>query len=197
MEGRPLEDDSLIERIRGGDVDAYRGLVQRHQRDGFRTAYLITRNRGDAEDAVQEAFVKAYRALDRFEAGRSFRAWLLRIVANEAHNRARASRRRSALELRSAQDRLSGGAAPSPETAVLVEEEREALVDALARLDDQDRLAITFRYFLDLSEKEMAEALSCAPGTVKSRLSRAKERLRAALAEPHVELEGGRRTVRP
>ena len=195
MEGRPLEDDKLIERVREGDVEAYRGLVERHQRDGFRVAYLITRNSADAQDAVQEAFVKAYNALDRFEPGRSFRAWLLAIAANEAHNRVRATQRRLRLELRSIQDRLSGGAAPSPETAVLAHEEKQALRRALSQLKEDDRLVITYRYFLNLSEKEMAEALNCAPGTIKSRLSRAKQRLRGVLEDPHAELRGSGRIV--
>ena len=196
MEGRPLEDEQLIEKIRAGDVDAYRGLVERYQQDGFRVAYLITKNGAEAQDAVQDAFVKAYGALDRFDPGRSFRAWLLTIAANEARNRVRAAQRRSKLELRFAQDPLSGDAAPSPERAVLATEERDALTSALSKLAEDDRTVIALRYFLELSEKEMAEVLGCAPGTVKSRLSRVKERLRGALIEtPGMAGMEGRGTV--
>ena len=131
---------------------------------------------------LRTGFVKAYRALWRFRAGADFKPWLLRIVANEARNRRRSAGRRSALALRAAQE-PSGEAAPSPEATLLGAERREQLIDALNRLGEQDREAIACRYFLDLSEAETAAALGVRPGTVKSRLSRALERLRAELGE--------------
>lgn len=161
---------------------AYEELVRGHQDLAVRTAHLIAPD-GDAEDAAQEAFVKAWAALPRFRAGSPFRPWLLRIVANEARNRRRSAVRRTGLELRVAEDRLSGDAAPSPESAVLATERKASLLAALARLRDEDREVIAARYLLDLSEAEAAEALGLPRGTVKSRLSRALERLRAALAD--------------
>ena len=95
MEGRPLEDAELVDLARDGDVPAYEELVTRYQGIAHRVAWLVTRQAGEAEDAVQEAFVKAYYALPRFRRGAPFRPWLLRIVANEAHNRVRSSRRTS------------------------------------------------------------------------------------------------------
>ena len=185
MEGRPLEDTELIELTENGDVEAFGGLIRRYQQDAFRLAYLITRNNAEAEDAAQDAFLKAYRALGSFRAGGSFRAWLLAIVANEARNRLRSSSRRTALETRSAaaSERSSPDPGPSPEGALLAEEERAALARALSRLSETDRTVIAYRYFLHLSESDMAEALGCARGTVKSRLSRALIKLRGVLAE--------------
>ena len=102
-------------------------------------------------------------------------------VANEARNRRKAANRRLHLALRAAADRPSGAAAPSPEAAALAGEQRAALLAALNALREDDRRVIAYRYFLDLSEGEMADALGCARGTVKSRLSRALGRLRPLL----------------
>ena len=182
MEGRPLEDEELAERAKARDLDAYEEIVRRYQGLLVRAAYLVTGSSDEAEDAAQEAFVKAYRAIGRFRRGAPLRPWLLRIVTNEARNRRRSSARRTGLAMRAGEDRrLSGAAAPSPETAA-VERERDArLLAAVNRLGDGERLAVAYRYFLGLSEEEMATALGCARGTVKSRLARSLGRLRAAL----------------
>jgi RNA polymerase sigma factor (sigma-70 family) len=182
VEGRPLEDAELIERARKGEVMAYEELVRRYQDVAVRAAHVIAPD-GDAEDAAQEAFVKAYAALSRFRAGSPFRPWLLRIVTNEARNRRRSAGRRTGLALRAAEDRPLGDAAPSPESAVLALETRATLVAALNRLRDDDREVIGARYFLDLSEAETADALGIPRGTVKSRLSRALGRLRAGFVD--------------
>jgi RNA polymerase sigma-70 factor (ECF subfamily) len=181
VEGRPLEDAQLIVAAREGEVMAYEELVRRYQDVAVRTAYLISPD-GDAEDAVQEAFVKAYAALGRFRLDAPFRPWLLRIVANEARNRRRSAGRRAGLALRAAEDRRPGDAAPSPESAVLARETHEVLLEAINALRDEDREIIGARYFLELSEAETADTLGLARGTVKSRLSRALGRLREQLA---------------
>jgi RNA polymerase sigma factor (sigma-70 family) len=192
-EGPPLEDAVLVERARHGDVSAYDVLVCRYQALATRAAYLILGDAAEAEDAAQEAFVKAYYALARFQAGRPFRPWLLRIVSNEAHNRQAADSRRTALLLRAAETQRAGDAGTSPEGVTLRAERRTALLRALATLSADDRLIITYRYFLDLSEVEMADALDCPRGTVKSRLSRALGRLRATLGNDSAQAgdEGG------
>ena len=181
MEGRPLDDAECVELAKQGDVHAYEDLVRRYQAIAHRTAYLITGDAAEADDATQAGFLKAYYALGRFRSGAPFRPWLLKIVANEARNRRRAARRRLGLELRLAEDRHRDDAAPSPEAAVLAREPRAALVGALNRLKESDRRVIALRYFADLSEADMSSVLECAPGTVKSRLSRALERLRDEL----------------
>jgi RNA polymerase sigma-70 factor, ECF subfamily len=189
VEGRPLDENELVRRAQRGDVDAYEELVKTYQGIAHRTAYMITGEDFDAQDAAQAGFVKAYYALGRFHAGKPFRPWLLKIVANEARNRRRSAGRRAGLQLRLAEDR-PGDAAPSPEGAVLAGEPRDALVAAINDLEEPDRLVIGYRYWLDLSEAEMAAALGVARGTVKSLLSRAMKRLRAVLAERSPELTG-------
>jgi RNA polymerase sigma-70 factor (ECF subfamily) len=183
VEGRPLEDAELVERARHGDQRAYGELVRRYQGVAGRVAYLVGGADADAEDAVQEAFVKAYRALGGFRTGAPFRPWILRIVANEARNRRRAAGRRARLAIAVERDRHSGDAAPSPEQAVLEEDVRTMLVEAVRRLREDDRLVIGYRFLLGLSERETAEALGVAAGTVKSRTSRALARLRKELPE--------------
>jgi len=152
-------------------VHAYQGIA-------FRTAYVIARNASDAEDAAQDGFVKAWRALGRFREGAPFRPWLLRIVANEASNRRRSAGRRASLALRAANEEPSGGAAPSPEAALLSAEQRSELLAAIEELPDEQRNVVALRYFLGLSEAEVAETLAIPLGTVKSRTARALERLR-------------------
>lgn len=157
--------------------------MRRYQDLGFRCAYLVLRDADEAADAAQEAFVKAYYALPRFRMGAAFRPWFLRIVVNEARNRQKASYRRSNLALRAAETMDSSvQTLPSPETSALAAEERQVLLDALNQLREDDRLIITYRYFLELSEAEMADALGHPRGTVKSRLARALGRLRIVLS---------------
>ena len=161
---------------------AYEELVRRYQDVAVRTAHVIA-PAADADDAAQEAFVKAWIALPRFRRGAPFRPWLLQIVANEARNRRRSAGRREGLAIRATVDRPSDDAAPSPEAAALEAERRATLVEAVNRLRDEDREIIGARYFLDLSEAEAADVLGIPRGTVKSRLSRALARLRAGMTE--------------
>jgi RNA polymerase sigma-70 factor, ECF subfamily len=183
--GRPLNpsedrrESDLVERARNGDAGAFRTLVEEHQTIAFRTAYLISGTAADAEEAAQDGFLKAYRALSRFRAGAPFRPWLLAIVANEARNRRRSVGRRGNLVARGDDEPSSGDAASSPEAALLASEERQALLSAVDSLSPDDRLVIACRYFLGLSEDETAGVIGRPRGTVKSRTSRALERLRA------------------
>jgi RNA polymerase sigma-70 factor, ECF subfamily len=178
VEDRPPHEGELVARAKRGELDAYEEIVRRHQSIAFRTAWVITGSAADAEEAAQDAFVKAYRALGGFRDGAPFRPWLLTIVANEARNRVRAAGRRERLALRVAEERRPGGAVPSPEAALLDYERRDELMAAISELPEADRQAIACRYFLDLTEAETAAALDCPRGTVKSRLSRALVRLR-------------------
>ena len=155
-------------RAQRGDEDAFAALVAPHREVSFRLAYVITGAAAEAEDAAQDALVKAWRALGRFRAGEPFRPWLLRIVANEARNRRRSSGRRVRLALR------AGAEAPPAAD----ETDRQALLDALHALPDDAQAVLTCRFLLGLSEQETAAALDVAQGTVKSRTSRALERLR-------------------
>ena len=156
-------------------MTAYQGIA-------FRIAYLVVGNAAEAEDAAQEGFVKAFRALGRFRSGEPLRPWLLKIVANEARNRRRASARRDALTIRATAESSSGEAAPSPEAALLDRERRELLLAAVDALPEPQRLVIACRYLLELSEDETASVLGLRRGTVKSRTARALDRLRETYA---------------
>jgi RNA polymerase sigma-70 factor (ECF subfamily) len=178
------DDRELARRARDGDVDAYAALLRLHQ-DAARRLAAVVCGTGDADEAAQDAFVKAWYGLGGFRAGASFRPWLLRIVANEARNRRRAAGRRAGHELRFAGDRSAGAAAaalaPSPESALLAGVTRRTLQAALADLPDRQRDVVTCRYVVGLSEDETAQVLGLPRGTVKSRAARGLARLRAGL----------------
>ena len=174
--------------MRAGDPDAYAELVRRHAQVAVRTASLLGAG-SDAEDVVQEAFVKAYGGLSRFRDGAAFRPWLLRIVANETMNLHRAAGRRTARE-RSAWERtepLLTGGTDDPAAAVLSGERRTELVQGLSQLSPAHRQVVTCRYLLELDEAETAAVLGWARGTVKSRLHRALRQLAKALPPPGTE----------
>jgi RNA polymerase sigma-70 factor (ECF subfamily) len=177
VEYNPAEAE-LIAQARDGDATAYAALIRRHQDVAFRTAVLITGHAQDAEEAAQDGFLKAWRALGRFREGEPLRPWLLTIVANEARNRRRSAGRRERLALRAAAAAASV-ASGSTEPRL----DHDELAAALGRLRHDDRVVIGCRYMLSLSEAETAAALGVARGTVKSRLSRALERLRAELGD--------------
>lgn len=172
-------DRELAGRARRGDVAAYEALVRRYQEVAFRAAWLITRDAQEAEDAVQEAFVKAYHALGRFRAGASFKPWMLRIATNEARNRRKSAGRRARLtEEAGFQSAFDAITPESPEGLLVAGERRETVLAAISELREEEREVVYLSYFLDLSERETARALGCAKGTVKSRLSRALGRMR-------------------
>jgi RNA polymerase sigma factor (sigma-70 family) len=179
---RPADDQQLAERARRGDAAAFEDLVRRHQPIAFRTAVVLTGSAADAEDAAQEAFVKAWRALPRFRAGAPFRPWLLAIVANEARTRRRAAGRREGWTARAAAAAETEPPPDGPLATVLVRERAAELAGALSALGERDRTVLALRYVLDLPEREIAAVLGCRPGTVKSRLSRALDRLREEVA---------------
>jgi RNA polymerase sigma factor (sigma-70 family) len=176
----PRRESELVARARRGDHAAYAQLVAEHQQVAFRAAYLVTGGAAEAEDAAQEGFVKAFHALGRFREGAPFRPWLLTIVTNEARNRRRSAGRRERLALRVEQSEPAV-TARSAEDEALSRVERDDLLRAVERLRPADREIVSYRYLLGLDEAETALALGCARGTVKSRLSRALERLRGEL----------------
>jgi len=184
---RTTDDDEVVARIRGGDPASYGTLVDRYTPLAHRTAYLLGAGH-EAEDVVQEAFVKAFRALPSFRGGASFRAWLLRIVANETHNLVRSPRRRAATELRAT--RLELVRDDDPAVQAMTDAAGAALLDAVRALPEKNRAVVICRYFLDLTEGETAEVLGCPRGSVKSRAHRAFARLRELLAEPDKEAVG-------
>ncbi|GAA0363377.1 sigma-70 family RNA polymerase sigma factor [Micromonospora gifhornensis] len=176
-----LDDREFVTRAQAGDLEAYELLVARHTAPAYRTAVLLGAGT-EAEDVIQEAFVKGYRKLSHYRGDSSFRSWLLAIVANETRNLHRSRERRTGLVLRAA--RVAPGSEAGEDGAVgavLAEERRNALVQALRQLPERDREVIVCRYFLDLSEDETVAMLGWARGTVKSRTSRALAKLRGLL----------------
>jgi RNA polymerase sigma-70 factor (ECF subfamily) len=187
-------DTALIDRVRQSDVDAYAMLIERHQAAAIRLAALVMRDSAEAEDVAQNAFIKAYYALDRFRTGASFRPWLLRIVVNEARNSSCETQRRALVHTRFAATRPGSAGGQSTEESVVADEQRTALLLALEDLREEDRAVLAYRYLFDMSEAEMTQALQCAPGTVKSRLSRALVRLRESFTRV---APAGSRSQRP
>ncbi|WP_328537111.1 RNA polymerase sigma factor [Streptomyces sp. NBC_00344] len=195
LEGGPAvaaDDAEVIARVRAGDAHAYAELVRAYTGIALRAAAAIGAG-ADAEDVVQSAFFKAYRALGRFREGAPFRPWLLRIVVNETRNTVR-----STVRLRSAAGREAAltEAEPlipesaDPAVAVVEDERRAQLLTALDGLSTEHRLVVTYRYLLDMDEAETAQALGWPRGTVKSRLNRALKKLGRLLPPPEAS-EGG------
>lgn len=178
---RAVEADALA-RVLAGESAAYALLVREHAPVARRLAVLSGAG-ADADDVVQEAFVKAFRALSGFRGGESFRPWLLRIVVNETRNLQRSATRRAGRERREAVDgvRLTTGPDDPAEVAVAADR-RARLLACVDRLSDRNREVVVCRYLLELSEAETATALGVPAGTVKSRLSRALAQLREELA---------------
>lgn len=173
-----------MRRARQGDAEAYGELARRHQRAALRVATVVLGTPQGADDVVQQALVRAWRAIGRFDERRAFRPWLLRIVANAARNDRRARGRAARLAVRAAgQAAPSDNGTRSPEEVVVGDVERRRVVAALNRLSVEDRLVVALRHFEQLSEREMATVLAVPSGTVKSRLSRAMGRLRVELAD--------------
>ncbi|MDH4278403.1 MAG: sigma-70 family RNA polymerase sigma factor [Acidimicrobiia bacterium] len=182
----PTETDhELIVAAIEGDVASFGRLVGRYQRDALRIAVVALGSSTDADDVAQDAFVKVHRALPGFDLTAPFRPWLYRIVVNTARSRQRTGRRIDNLRLRvSAFDAASSTAtADGPADIAVHLDQRRRLVDAINRLSADDRLILTYRWYEQLSEAEIADALDCPAGTVKSRLSRAMQRLRTELTE--------------
>lgn len=169
-------DAALVAATRAGDRGAFAELVRRHQRSAVLAATVALGSATDADEVAQEGFVKAYAALHRFDPSAPFRPWLLRIVVNTARNRHRFARRQQRLALRvAAQVPVAG---PAPDEVAGHRAEAEAMVRAINRLRAADRLILSYRWYEQLTEAEIAVALGCPAGTVKSRLNRAMGRLR-------------------
>jgi RNA polymerase sigma-70 factor, ECF subfamily len=174
-----VSEAELITRARRGDEAAWEALVIQYQEPAFRLAYLLLGDAAEAQDVTQDAFIRAFYALDRFDTARPLRPWLFRIVTNLVRNRQRAIGRY--LEALRRLVWTTPEEAPDAEAENLHRWETQALWQAVRRLNQADREIIYTRYFLELSESEVASVLNIAPGTVKSRLHRALKRLRAIM----------------
>jgi RNA polymerase sigma-70 factor (ECF subfamily) len=181
LDSRVTETD-LIRSARRGDTAAWEALTRLHQEPVFRFAYLLLGDPDDAQDTAQETFIRAFYALRRFDDARPLRPWLMSITANQASNRRRSLGRYLAALTRLSHERDAFEPPPPGDDAQL-------LWQAVRRLKPDFQRAIYLRYFLELPEAEMAQALGVAPGTVKSRLNRALAALRDVIARDFPELK--------
>ena len=188
-EGR-ADEVELIRRARQGNAEAWEALVRTHQEALFRLAYLLLGNADEAEDVAQEAFLRAYASLERFDLERPLRPWLLSIAANLARNRRRSAGRYLAALQR--WYKAWPAAATGIEEQILHNLERQDLWHAIERLDFANQQVIYLRYFLEMSTVEVAETLQVPEGTVKSRLHRALKRLRGIIERDFPELDEGK-----
>ena len=184
--GRDGQDNLvLIRRCQQGDELAIEDLVRRYQNYVYRLCYLVMRDEQDAEDMTQEAFIRACRALPRFEIreGISFEAWLYRIAVNCCRSRLR----RKWYQVVPWQhlgfgERIAANPEDRPERVFLRDEQRSQVLSAIDKLGEKHRLVIILRYYADLSNEEIATVLKIPSGTVRSRLHTARQRLRELLA---------------
>lgn len=174
-----------IRLARQGNQAAWEALMRAHQEPVFRLAYLLLGDPDEAEDVAQETFVRAYRALEGFDSERPLRPWLLRIASNLSHNRHRSLGRYLATLTRFARQDPDG----IKQTTFKPDDESQLLWQAVKQMAKPFQEVIYLRYFLDMSENEMVEALDVPPGTVKSRLHRALSKLRGIVERDYPELK--------
>jgi RNA polymerase sigma-70 factor, ECF subfamily len=186
----PDSDALAISRVRAGDDDAFRELVERHGRAVYRVAYRITGRVEDAEDVVQETFLRAYRQLDRFEARANLRTWLHRIATNCAVDLLRARPKREVAEEPEALERAAGAAGdglPPPDRSLLGVQIKERLAGAMSLLTEMERATFTLRHFEGLSIDEIAGMLGLKAGATKHSIFRAVRKMRREL-RPFIEV---------
>ncbi len=178
------DEKEAITRLRQGDISGLETLVRLYQVAAVQTAYLITFDRAQAEDIVQAAFLRVFERIHQFDSGRAFKPWFLRIVVNDA---IKTSRRHQTLSLDAhlnSQNEISpnlNNFLPGPAELFEQAETRQTIREALRQLSPEQRAVIVLRYFLELSESQMADQLQCPPGTIKWRLHAARTRLKELL----------------
>ncbi len=180
-----MDEQQAIQRLKQGDIGGLEFLVVRHQVKAMRTAYLITRDLGLAEDVVQDSFIRVFHSIRGFDATRPFEPWFMRSVVNASLKIMQKSARQVWVGEDADESVLEELAArvESVESQVASIEVQNQIWDAMQRLSPRQRAVIVQRYFLEMSEKEMAEQSGAARGTIKWLLNAARERLRALLAE--------------
>ena len=183
-----LGEEELIHRSQAGDWDAFEQLLERHRTVLARTAYLTIRDRESVQDVMQEALVQVWRDLSSYRPYGSFRGWMLKILLNKARKHYR-KKQVQTVPMEAATEVL--GNAEVPEEAVEGEEQTRRLRQALDHLTRDHREALILRYYNDLTVPEIAKVLGCREGTIKSRLSRALNRLEDVLSK--LESTAGRR----
>jgi RNA polymerase sigma-70 factor (ECF subfamily) len=185
-----VEAGSAVERARAGDSDAFRLLVEQHSRSIFRLAFRMTGNEQDAEDVVQETFLRAYKQLDRYEARSSFSTWLFRIASNYSLDLIRMRKRHEDKRERGTDEERDilqsiPVDTPGPERMAYGTQVRERVNAALDELSPQERTAFVLRHFEGLSIEEIGATLGTGANATKHSIFRAVQKLRKNL-EPVV-----------
>ena len=183
-------DLGLVARTRAGDTDAFRVLVERHSRALFRVAYRMTGNQQDAEDVVQDTFLRAFKQIARFDERASFGTWLYRIAVNCSLDLVRSRKRRNELAptVDSEMDDPTltlPSLSPTPDRIAMSGEVRDRVADAMSELSASERTAFVLRHFEGMCIEEVSRVLGCQPGAAKHSVFRAVQKLRRAL-EPLV-----------
>lgn len=171
----PSEEARWIAKARGGEEAAFARLVERYSRPVFNLCYRMLGDAGDAEEAAQETFLKAFLKLKRYDPSRPFPTWLLSIAAHHCIDQFR--RRKFQVTSLDALYRRPSGRESAPEQVAERAQEQEALQAELARLGPTERAAIVLRYWYDLSYEEIGQSLGLSVSAVKSRLHRARREL--------------------
>lgn len=186
-----LTDAGYVAKARSGDSDAFRILVERHSRSLFRLAFRMTGNEQDAEDVVQESFLRAYRQLGKFDDRASFGTWLYRIATNCSLDLVRSKKRRSDHMAQPSDPESEDPVVslpstdPTPERVALSSEIRGRVAEAMNDLSATERTAFVLRHFEGMCIEEVSRVLECQPGAAKHSVFRAVQKLRRAL-EPVV-----------
>lgn len=178
---------SLIQLARQNNPASWEQLIHRYQEPVFRLAYLLLGDSAEADDVAQETFIRAYLSLASFDTTRPLRPWLLQITANLARNRRRSWGRYWEALRRFWQSQLNEEENDALQ-ATVGQQQAQSLWQAVRRLRREYQETVYLRYFLELSEAEVAEVLQVAPGTVKSRLHRAIKQLRGVIVMEFPEL---------
>jgi RNA polymerase sigma-70 factor (ECF subfamily) len=178
-----MNDREAIRRMKNGEIGGLETLVNRYQLKAVRVAFLITHDEALAKDSVQETFIRLYQRIHHYDEARSFEPYLMRSVINAALNAVRRESKSVSLDVDPAAFESLLARAASVESQVESMQLQHKIIDALSRLPPRLRAAIVQRYYLEMSEKEMALALSAAPGTIKWLLNVARERLRHLLGQ--------------
>ncbi len=176
-----MDDDQAIRQMKRGEIDGLEHLVRRYQLKAARLAFLITQDEGLAEDVVQDTFLRLFHASQRLDESRPFEAYLMRSVVNASLNVLRRQKKEMHLDvdLREVEGLIHQ--ATSVESQVELAELKQAIFAALGRLSPRQRAVVVQRYYLEMSEKEMAASLQLSRGTIKWLLHGARKRLRALL----------------
>lgn len=174
------EDSVLIEESLSGTLNAYDELMHRYEKRVYNIAYGFGKNKENAMDITQNAFLKAYQNLDKYSARGSFKSWLMRITYNEGIDWVRKNKRFQKAELFD-EDSIHEQQYPSQEDELLAKEHHVELLRSLFALNTRYRLAVVLRYFEELAVKDIAVTLDCSEGVVKNMLYRSLQRLRKEL----------------